>query len=87
MDVRMTVGQLKKILKDHKVPDDALITCLSDEEGNSESVVCQMYVDVVGKKHTDEQISEFSWVAGSDTQGIDLEKDKDRVFITFRPLY
>ena len=56
----------------------------TDEEGNSESVVCQMYVDIVGKEHKEDI---YSWVAGAEAQGIDLEKDKDKVFITFRPLY
>lgn len=81
---RLTVGELKRLLKKYKVPDDALITCLSDEEGNSESVVCQMYVDIVGKEHKEDI---YSWIGGDEAQGIDLESDKGKVFITFRPLY
>lgn len=81
---RFTVGELKRLLKKYNVPDDALITCLSDEEGNSESVVCQMYIDIVGDEHKEDI---YSWIAGEKVQGIDLEKDKNKVFITFRPLY
>lgn len=81
---RFTVGELKRLLKKYNVPDDALVTCLSDEEGNSESVVCQMYIDIVGDEHKEDI---YSWIAGKEAQGIDLEKDKGKVFITFRPLY
>ena len=85
-DIRFTVGQLKAMLKKYKVPDDALVCCQSDEEGNREMVCCDMFIDQVGRK---EQLPDttYTFVGGADVEGIDLEEDKLRYYITLRPLY
>ena len=49
-DIRFTVGQLKAMLKKYNVPDNALVCCQSDEEGNREMVCCDMFIDQVGTK-------------------------------------
>lgn len=90
---RLTVGELKKILKKYKVPDDAIITCWSDEEGNSDSVCCSACPDIVGRRELLGYLGEgenrkpYYYTAGEETQGIDMEKDKGKTILTFRPLY
>lgn len=81
---RLTVGMLKQILKDCNVPDNAIIACQSDEEGNRTMVCYDCFVDSVGKKHT---IAGYDLVGGEEVMGIDLEKDKGRCFITFAPMF
>ena len=90
MSDRLTVGRLKQIIKEYKVPDDAIITCWSDEEGNSDSVCCSAFPDKVGRKELlgyGADKKPFYYTAGEETQGIDLEKDKGKIILTFRPLY
>lgn len=81
---RLTVADFKKFIKENHIPDDALITIMSDEEGNSESVTCELYCDVVGRT---EQMVFGPYTSGADIQGIDLENDKNRIYVTIRPLY
>lgn len=81
---RLTVGQLKKILEQYKVPDDALITCQSDEEGNREMVVDNIYIDRIGR--VDTSFKNFTFTAGEDVIGFD-EEDKGKIFVTFHPMY
>ena len=50
---RLTVGELKAILKAHNVPDNALITCQSDEEGNRDTVCDEIYIDRIGRKESE----------------------------------
>lgn len=85
-DIRFTVGQLKQMLKAYNVPDNALVCCQSDEEGNREMVCCDMFIDQVGRK---EQLpdSTYVFVGGEGVEGIDMEEDKLRYYITLRPLY
>lgn len=85
---RLTVKKLKEYLKAYNVPDDALITCQSDVEGNSESVCMEVFIDRVGRE---EEVpygdgNSYHYVAGKEVLGID-EKDKGRIFVTFRPMY
>lgn len=85
---RLTVGEFKKYLEEHRVPDDALITCQSDEEGNSESVVMEVYFDRIGRE-ADVDCGGgtlYHYVAGAEVQGFD-EADKGKYFVTFRPMY
>lgn len=89
-DMRLTVGQLKKILKQYNVPDDALVCCYSDEEGNEEKTCCDVFVSRVGHKQVIKMANtsdSFEFVHGADVQGIDMSKDDGRMFITIRPLY
>lgn len=85
-DLRLTVGELKRLLKAYNVPDNAIVCCQSDEEGNREMVCCDMFIDKVGRK---EQLpdSTYTFVGGADVEGIDMEHDFNRYYITFRPLY
>lgn len=83
---RLTVGKLKQLLKQYHVPDNAIVCCQSDEEGNREMVCCDMFIDKVGRK---EQFpdSTYVFVGGADVLGIDMEQDFNRTYITFRPMY
>lgn len=83
---RLTVGKLKELLKQYKVPDDAIVCCQSDEEGNREMVCCDMFIDRVGRKERLPD-STYTFVGGADVLGIDMERDFNRAYITFRPLY
>ena len=84
---RLTVKKLKEILKAYKVPDDALITCQSDEEGNRDTVCCDVFVDKVGLEHKMKYgDKEYIFVGGEDVIGFEQE-DKGKIFITFRPMY
>lgn len=83
---RLTVGELKK--KIEKLPDNTIVCCQSDEEGNRTMVCDSVYLDKVGyvdKFNYDGQ--EFQLVGGEDVEGIDMEKDKGTYFITIHPLY
>lgn len=85
---RLTVGELKKILERYKVPDDALITCQSDEEGNRDTVCDACWVDLVGRRESEKVDGKwYDYVAGEDVIGFDNDKDKGRVFITLHPMY
>lgn len=81
---KLTVGVLKELLKRYKVPDDALITCQSDEEGNREMVVDNIYIDRIGR--VDTSIKDFTYTVGEDVIGFD-EEDKGKIFVTFHPMY
>lgn len=81
---KLTVGVLKELLKRYNVPDDALITCQSDEEGNRETVCDNIYIDRIGR--VDTSIKDFTYTAGADVIGFDKE-DKGKIFVTFHPMY
>lgn len=84
---KLTVGVLKELLKRYNVPDDALITCQSDEEGNRETVCDNIYVQKVG--HIDRfeyDGKQFEINQGEDVIGFD-EEDKGKIFVTFHPMY
>ena len=84
---RLTVGKLKELLKKYKVPDDALITCQSDEEGNREMVCDNIYIQKVG--HIDRfeyDGKQFEITQGEDVIGFEKE-DKGKIFVTFHPMY
>lgn len=81
---KLTVGRLKELLKKYKVPDNALITCQSDEEGNREMVCDNIYIDRIGR--VDTSIKDFTYTAGADVIGFD-EEDKGKTFVTFHPMY
>lgn len=82
---RLTVGKLKEMLKKYRVPDDALITCQSDEEGNREMVCDNIYIDRIGR--VDRSIPDFVYTAGSEVIGFDLKEDKGKTYMTFHPMY
>ena len=83
---RLTVGELKKRIE--KLPDNAIVCCQSDEEGNRTMVCDDVYVNKVGyveKFHYDGK--KFELVGGEDVEGIDMEKDKNIFYIIIHPLY
>lgn len=85
---RLTVGKLKELLKKYNVPDDALITAESDEEGNRNTVCYDVNIDRVGRKEsTCYKGKWYEFVSGDDVIGFDMEQDKDKVFVTFKVLY
>ena len=87
-DMRLTVGQLKKKLEQYNVPDDAIVCCQSDEEGNRTMACCECYIEQVGHKNTEVYNGhKLVWVSGKDVDGLDMSKDNGRKFIIIRPLY
>ena len=84
---RLTVGKLKQILQAYKVPDDAIVCCQSDEEGNREMVCMDVFVDRVGRKEsTCYQGQWYEVISGHDVLGLEKE-DEGKIYITFRPMY
>lgn len=82
---RLTVGKLKQLLEQYHVPDEAVVCCQSDEEGNRTMVCMEMFIDRVGRKEKFDET--YTYVAGEDVIGIDLEADKNKTFVTFQPMY
>ena len=77
---RMTVKDLKEKLQ--RIPDDAIVCCQSDSEGNETSTVLDMFVEKVGLK-VDYQGYKFT--QGDGIIGVDLDKDKNRYIVIFQP--
>lgn len=87
-DMRLTVGQLIEKLKKYNVPDDAIVCCQSDEEGNRTMACCECYIEKVGHKNKEVYDGhKLVWVSGEDVEGIDMSKDRNKKFIILRPLY
>lgn len=83
---RLTVKQLKTILKE--VPDDAIVCCQSDEEGNRTMVCYDASYQTVGEKIILEDDGEqYDFIGGDEIEGIDLEKDKGKTCLIIHPLY
>lgn len=81
---RITLGDFKRITRG--LPDDAIICCQSDEEGNEISTCFDVFVEVVGtQKNYDDGVTKFSYVEGDNIYNIDLEKDKGKTIITIQP--
>lgn len=88
MITRLTWKQLKDMCEEHRVPDNAIICCQSDEEGNRTMVCDTIYIDKVGhisKFQYDGK--DFEMTGGEDIEGIDMEQDKGKIVITIHPLY
>lgn len=77
---QVTVKALKVLLD--QVPDDTIICCQSDSEGNETSVCLGVFVETVGKEH---QIDNYKYVEGDNIIGVDLEQDKGKTLIIFQP--
>ena len=81
---RITLGDFKRITRG--LPDDAILCCMSDEEGNEISTCFDVFVEIVGtKKDYDDGVTKFSYVEGDNIYNIDLEKDKGKTIITLQP--
>jgi len=77
---RYTVKELKSALR--KFPDDAIVCLYSDAEGNEKSTMLDFFGEIVGKVYNE---YEYAFVGGSETYGIDIEKDKGKVIIYLQP--
>ncbi len=85
---RLTAKDLRELLSNSDIPDDAIICCQSDEEGNRTMVCMDVWAEKVGERIAiRDGYGTTEFVAGDDVIGLDLEKDKDKVFITLRPMY
>lgn len=83
---RLTVGQLKDII-DH-LPEDAIVCCQSDEEGNRTMVCYDASYQTVGEKNVLEfDGKQYDFIGGDEIEGIDLEKDKGKTCLIIHPLY
>ena len=81
---RITLGDFKRITRG--LPDDAIICCQSDSEGNEKSTCLDVFVEKVGRP---QQITgygdDYNYVEGDDIYNIDLVADKDKIIITLQP--
>ena len=81
---RITLGDFKRITRG--LPDDAILCCMSDSEGNEKSTCLDVFVEKVGRP---QQITgygdDYNYVEGDDTYNIDLVADKDKIIITLQP--
>lgn len=81
---RITLGEFKRITRG--LPDDAIICCQSDSEGNEKSTCLDVFIEEVGRP---QQITgygdDYNYVEGDDIYNIDLKKDKGKTIITLQP--
>ena len=81
---RITLGEFRKVIKG--LPDNAILCCQSDSEGNQTSTCLNFFIDQVGRKVSmsyNDKVYDFT--AGDDIIGIDMEKDHERTIIIFQP--
>ncbi len=81
---RITVGELKRTLSN--LPDDTIVCCYSDSEGNSKSTALDVFTEVVGEKMPfkyGDKVYEFT--GGEDVEGIDLTTDKGKTLLYIQP--
>lgn len=77
---RVSVKELKSILD--TMPDDAIICCQSDAEGNEMSTLLEVNVGTVGKVYN---YSGFTYTEGEDIEGVDMEADKGKRILFLVP--
>ena len=83
---RLTAGQLRAMLEE--LPEDVIICCQSDEEGNRTMTCYDASVQEVGKEYQAEYRGEkYTWVGCEDIAGIDLEKDKGKKCLIIHPMF
>ena len=81
---RITLGEFRKATRG--LPDNALLCCQSDSEGNATSTCLNFFIDQVGRKVSmtyNDKVYEFT--TGDDIDGIDMDKDRERTIIIFQP--
>lgn len=81
---RVTLGEFRKATEG--VPDNALLCCQSDSEGNATSICLNFFIDQVGR-HESIQVQDkiYEFTTGDDIDGIDMAKDHERTIIIFQP--
>ena len=81
----ITVKDLKKTLRG--LPDDAIVCCQSDSEGNETSTCLGIFVEEVGKpmsyKYGDGDV--FNYIQGDNIIGIDVNQDKGKIVVILQP--
>lgn len=81
---RITLGGFKRLTRG--LPDDAILCCQSDSEGNETSTCLNVFTGQVGKDvSTNYDGKVYHFTDGEDVIGIDLVKDKDKIIITLQP--
>lgn len=80
----LTVKDLKEKIK--KLPDNTILCCQSDSEGNSQSTCLDIFVDLVGYEHKfTSDGKEYVFIGGEDIIGIDQKEHKGRYLLVFQP--
>lgn len=81
---RITLKDFRNITRG--LPEDSIICCQSDSEGNEISTCLNVFTGQVGKDVSMTYCGEtYHFTDGEDVIGIDLDKDKDKVIITLQP--
>ena len=81
---RITLGDFKRITRG--LPDDAIICCQSDSEGNEKSTCLDVFIEQVCRTQKITGYGkDFNYVEGDDIYNIDLVADKDKIIITLQP--
>jgi len=81
---RVTLGEFRKAIQG--LPDNALLCCQSDSEGNSTSTCLNFFIDQVGRRESIKvQDKVFEFTTGDDIDGIDMVTDHERTIIIFQP--
>ena len=81
----LTVKQLKEQLK--YFPDNAVVVLASDPEQNSMSVAQpKLAIGTIGEK-VDLPEYNYSFIDGTDIDGVDIEQDKGIKYCLIQPLY
>lgn len=81
---RVTLGEFRKMTQG--LPDNTILCCQSDSEGNSISTCLDFFIDQVGRKESvnwDGKVYDFT--TGDDIQGLDMDKDHEKTIIIFQP--
>lgn len=82
--IYMTLKELRQ--KTAKLPDDTILCCQSDSEGNEQSTCLDMFIDKVGFVHKEiYDGKEYVFIGGEDIDGIDQEEHKGRYLLIFQP--
>lgn len=81
---RITAGHLRVLLS--QLPDDAIVCLYSDSEGNQMSTALDVFTEIVGQEQEyDVNGKKYKFIGGSDTFGIDMEKDKGKTLVYLQP--
>lgn len=81
---RVTLGEFRKAIAG--LPDNAILCCQSDSEGNQTSTCLNFFIDQVGRHEpikVQDKVYEFT--VGDDIYGVDMIKDHERTIIIFQP--
>lgn len=78
--IRLTLKELKQ--KIEMLPDDTIICCQSDSEGNETATCLGIFIEKVGKKTTYEG---YNFTEGDNIIGVDMEQDKGKYVLIFQP--